>query len=196
MHTRRLISFLLGLWFALVLTIGAVTMKSVQIAQQISKTPPGPPSRALVLVGEPMTERIFVFIADEINRTLLETSGLVELAIVFTVACLLFFQNYNRTATILAGVLLLAAFASQFLLTPQLVAQARVLDFRPDEMMLSDRARHANLIRLSGILTVFRLLCGAWITGILLYRGPNSRMRRRGDKIDAIDNSEHSHIDG
>jgi hypothetical protein len=196
MHTRRLITFLLGLWFALILTIGTVTTVSLHVAQNVAKTPPGPPSRALVLVGQPMTAQIFQFIASEINRTLFEMAGIAELAVVFALACLLLFNNYSRTATILAGVLLLMTFASQFLLVPQMVAQGRLIDFRPDDMMLTEVARFASVRRLFGLLAVLRILCVVWISGILLFRGPNSRMRRRGSKVDTVDDAKNSHIDG
>lgn len=148
--------------------------------------------RALQTIGEPMTEQLFRYVAAEINRTLFEASGLAELGLVFAIACLLFLQNYSRPATLLAGVLLLAALASHFLVTPQVVAQGRILDFRGPDAMLVERARFAKLHTMYGVLTIFRLLCGAGITGILLYR----RSRRRGDKVDGIDHAENGHIDG
>lgn len=195
MHTRRLIALLLGLWFALVVTTGVTATVSQQVARNVAKSLPGPPARALVLVGQPMTEEIFTYVANEVNRTLIEMSGLAELAVVFALASLLFLSNYSRTATILAALLLLAAFASQFLLGPQLVAQGRLIDFRPEDMMLGERARFANVHRLHNVLTIFRLLCGACIAGILLFRGPGSRMRRRVSKVDEVDDAKNSHVD-
>jgi len=196
MHTRRLITFLIGAWFTLILTIAGVATTSSQVAQNVAKAPPGEAARALFVVGEPMTQAMFAYVASEINRTLFEFSGLAELGIVFTLAAILLLTNYSRTATVLAGVMLLTAFASHLLLTPQVVSQGRILDFRPVEMMLADRARFANLQMLFGVLIAFRILTGVWIAGVLLYRGPNSRMRRRRGDVDAIDNTENSHVNG
>ncbi|MFN0100955.1 MAG: hypothetical protein ACKV2U_02575 [Bryobacteraceae bacterium] len=195
MHTRRFITFLLGAWFALVITIAVVASTGFQVAGRTSKSPPGEAARAVIAIGEPMAERLFRYVAAEINRTLFQATGLAELALLLALTCLLFLQNYSRVATILAGVLLLAACASYFLLTPQVVAHGRILDFRPAAELLTDRARFKNLHMMYGLLTVFRLLCAAWITGILLFRGPNSRMRRRFGNVDAIDNAEDGHVD-
>jgi hypothetical protein len=196
MHTRRLITFLLGAWFTLILTIGGVATIAFQVAHNVSKAPPGEAALALHAVEEPMREPLFRYAAAEINRKLFELTGLGELAILFALASLLLLQNYSRAATILAGVMLLAATASYFLLTPQVVALGRILDFRPVEMALEDRARFAKVHMLYGATTVFRLLCGVWLGGIMLYRGSNSRMRRRRGNGDTVDNSQDSHIDG
>ena len=145
-------------------------------------------------VPGPMVEQMFRYVAAEINRTLFEVSGLLELGILSALVSILLLQNYNRAATTLAGLLLVAAVASHFLLTPQVVAQGRVLDFRPVDMLVADRARFARLHMLYGGLTIFRLLAGALLTGIMLYRGPNSRMWRRKGNIDAVDDAENGHV--
>ncbi len=192
MHTRRLITFLLGVWFALVISVSAVSMASLQVANNTAKSPPGEPARALFVIGEPMTEQLFRYIASEINRSLFETSGLIELALILTIGIILFLQNYSRPATVLAGVLLLAVCASHFLLTPQVVSLGRILDFRPAEMMVAERARLARLNMFYGALVAFRLICGCAITAILLHR----KSRRRSGKVDSIDHAEDGHIDG
>ncbi|MBI2689429.1 MAG: hypothetical protein HYX27_24240 [Acidobacteria bacterium] len=193
MHIRRLITFLLGVWFTMVVTIGVVASTTFKVATYAAKSPPGEPARALFLIGEPMTEKLFRFIAAEINRTMFETSGLIELGLVFAIVSLLFLQNYSRLATTIAGVLLLAACASHFLLTPQVVALGRILDFRAEGMMVQERTRFANLHMAYGLLTIFRLACGVWITGIFLNR--RSR-RRNGQKIEVIDDADNGHVDG
>jgi hypothetical protein len=192
MHTRRLITFLLGVWFTLVISIAFISLASLQVAGNTAKSPPGEPARALFVIGEPMTEQLFRYIASEINRTLFETGGLIELILVLVIGITLFLQNYSRSATILAGVLLLGVCASHFLLTPQVVSIGRILDFRPADMMSAERERLTRLNILYSSLTVFRLLCGGAITAILLHR----KSRRRSGKIDSIDHAEDSHIDG
>lgn len=190
MHTRRLITFLLGAWFALVLTVAGVAMTGTNVAVIISKSPPPEPGRALNVIGQPMTEELFHFVAAEVNRAVFEATGLFELVLVLVLSILLFVSNYNRTATILSSVLLLAVCSSHFLVTPQLVAQGRLLDFRPVEMMLNERVRFANVERLFAGLMIFRVICATWISVILIHRGQNSRMRRRStDKVDAVDHA-------
>jgi hypothetical protein len=196
MHTRRLITFLLGAWFAVVLTVLFVTSAGNQVAGNIAKTPPAEPGRALVLIGEPMTEKLFRYVASEINRTMLESGGWAELVLVSALVGLLFLQNYNRQATIVSAVLFLGVCATKFLLTPQVVGQGRMLDFRALDLLVAERARFSNLQMAYGVLTALKLVCGAWIGVILLYRGPNSRMRRRRSNVDAVDDAENGHVNG
>jgi hypothetical protein len=172
--------------------MAAVATTGPHVAGITAKSPPGEAARALTVVGEQMTEQLFRYVASEINRTVLETGGLLELGLVFIIALTLFLQNYSRPATILAGVLLLAVFASHFLLTPQLVSQGRILDFRPAETMQAERIRFGQLKIMHTVLVVFRVLCGTAITAIFV----NRRSRRRGGKVDGIDNTEDGHIDG
>jgi hypothetical protein len=172
MHTRRLIAFLLGVWFALVGTIGVVTA-----------------------VGQRLDSGAAKPAAAEVSRILFESFGLVEVALLFAILCLLFLQNYSRAATILAGVVLLLAVASHFLLTPDVVAYGRILDFRAANEAATERARFANLQRMFGILAVLRLAGSGGVTGILLHRRRESRTRRRSDKVDTVNHAENSHVD-
>lgn len=171
-----------------------MALLSPRVADNISKTPPDVPARALNVIGEKMTGQIFVFVAAEIQRTVCEISGWAEIILVFILAFLLFIQNYSRLATVLSGVLFVAAVAAHFLITPQLIAQSRTLDFRPEEMMLLERARLSSLNYLYATMIGFRLLVGAWMTGVMIYRGSNSRLRRRTSRVDAIDDAENSHV--
>ena len=195
MHTRRLITFLLGAWYALTLCVAAFAPISATVADRVSKAPPGEASRALMVVGETMSNQLFLYVASEINRTGLEYFGLVELGILFTMSSFLLLQNYSKTATILAGVMLLTALASHFLVVPQVVAQGRLLDFRAAETMLPERANFSEIHHLFTGVTVLRLLCGAWIGGLLLFRGPNSRIHRQRGQRDAVDHAQDSHVD-
>lgn len=192
MHTRRLITFLLGAWSVLLLSTGFVASMSVRVAGNTAKEPPAEAARALHVIGEPVTEQTFRFLAMEINRTLLEAAGLLELLLVLAIALLLFLQNYSRAATLVCTVMLLAALASHFLLTPQLIAQGRLLDFRPAELMLADRARLDRLHLLFGAVSLFRVACGTAIAFLLLRRGN----RRRGQQVHEVNYAQHGHIDG
>jgi hypothetical protein len=196
MHTRRFITFLLGAWFTLILTVAGETAMGFQVANKVAKAQPGEAVPALSLVGESMTNQLFQYVAAEINRRLLEVSGVAELGILLALTSILLLQDYSRVASILAGMLLLAAIASHFLLTPHIVAQGRILDFRGAEAMITERTRFTNIHRLYWVVMVFRLLCGIGITALMMYRGSNSHLRRRRGDGDTVDNTEDGHVNG
>lgn len=192
MHTRRAITFLLGIWFATVISVGLVATNNFSVALSVAKTPPIEAARAVGEMGETMTEQLFRFLAAETNRKLFEVSGLLEIGLLALLLGILLVQKYGNRMTVLAGMLMLAALASHFLLTPQVVSLGRILDFRAAGTMLDERSRFANMHMAFGILGLFRLAIAGWLTGILLVRGPNSR-RRRGE-IDEVDHADNRHI--
>ena len=177
MHTRRFTALLLGAWFGLVCAIGAVSLLSSRIANSLARpAAPGPDPAPL-----------FRYAAAELIRALYDGFGLVELALLFALFCLLFLRNDSRPATILACLMLLTALASQFLLAPQVIAYGRMLDFRAAGDAAVEHARYANLQRMFGALALLRLACGGAVAAILLHRRRDVRNRRRGDQIDPVD---------
>jgi len=196
MHVRRAITFLLGCWFATVTVVAINAGVSFSIAEVASKTPPSELARPLSMMSEFEARQFPRYIASEINRSMFERFGLIELALVLAIAITLFMHGYSRAATVLSGVLLLLVCASSFLLTPQLVAQGRVLDFRAAEMFQEERARFANIHALYGVLTLLRLACGGGITWIMLNRSRSAYRRRSPDEIYAVDNANNGEVDG
>lgn len=194
MHTRRVITFLLGVWFASIILIALIASANFSVAHSVATLPPPEAARAVTELGAPMTEQLLRFLAAETNRKLFEVGGLCEIGLLFGLLGILLLQNYGRRMTVLAGVLVLAALASHFLLTPQVVSLGRILDFRAAGTMLDERARFANMHMAFGMLGLFRLGVASWLTGILLVRGPNTRVRRRRGDVDEVDHAEDRHI--
>jgi hypothetical protein len=196
MHVRRAITFLLGCWFATVTVVAINAGISFDVAEIAAKTPPGELSRPLAMLTEFEARQFPRYIASEVNRAMFERFGLIELALVIAIALTLFLHGYSRAATILAGVLFIMVCASSFLLTPQMVAQGRVLDFRPAEMFQDERARFANLHRLYGAFTLLRIACGSGIAWIMLKRSRSAYKRRSPGEIYAVNHTDDGEIDG
>lgn len=196
MHVRRAITFLLGCWFATVTVVAVNAGISFDVAEIAAKTPPGELARPLAMLTEFEARQFPRYIASEVNRAMFERFGLIELGLVIAIALTLFMHGYSRPATVLSGVLFILVCASSFLLTPQLVAQGRVLDFRAAEMFQDERERFARLHMLYGTLTLLRLACGAAITWIMLKRSRSAYKRRSPDEIYAVNNADDGEIDG
>ncbi|MBM3787982.1 MAG: hypothetical protein FJW30_26840 [Acidobacteria bacterium] len=196
MHIRRAISFLLGCWFATVLVVAVNAGFSFRVADSTVTEPPAEMAKLLGSMPETSARQYPRFVASEINRAMFERFGLIELALIILIGLSLFLHGYSRAATILSGILLVAVCASNFLITPQLVGQGRILDFRPLELFGEERERFANLHAIYGGLTLFRLLCGSGIAWFLLKRGRNTYRRRSTGEIYAVNNADDSQIDG
>lgn len=196
MHVRRAIAFLLGCWFATVTVVAINAGISFAVAEVAVSTPPSELARPLSTMTEFEARQFPRYIASEINRGMFERFGLIELGLAIAIALTLLMHGYSRPATILSGVLLILVCASTFLLTPQLVAHGRVLDFRAPGMFLEERQHFANIHTAYGILTLLRLACGAGITWIMLKRSRSAYKRRSTDEIYAVDNTDDSKIDG
>lgn len=194
MHTRRLITWLLGLWLGLAAMSGAMATLSFRTAGTVLKHFPSEAEPLMNRLGETGARELLRFQAAEFNRAMFEWTGLVTLGIGFVIAILLLFQNYSRKTIIFGFVLLLAECAGQFLLTPQMTALGRTLDFRSDAAP-AERAQFAGLHQIFGAAALLRIGSALTITVLLIRRGSGLRGRRRGEEIDAVDDSDDGHID-
>jgi hypothetical protein len=184
MHTRRVIGFLLGAWFVLAAGIAGVWVTATRVAEAVAKAPPAEAAKALEDAGPELTGHILRFAGTEVARAVLEVGGWVEVALLFALLFTLFLQNYSRPATVMMAVVFLAALGSHLLLSPQIVASGRLLDFRPGDFGDMERARLANVQMMHWAVLGVRLALGLGVTGILVRRRSGSGMRRRRDDID------------
>ena len=184
MHTRRFIGFLLGAWFALAAGVAGVWATATRVASSLAKAPPAEAAKALEEAGPELTGHIFRFAGTEVGRAVLETGGWLEVALLFALLFTLFIQNYSRAATVMMAVVFLAAVGAHLLLTPQIVASGRLLDFRDGDFGVMERARLTNVQLLHWVLLGVRLALGLGVTAILVRRSSVSGMRRRRDDVD------------
>jgi hypothetical protein len=170
-HFRRLACLLLGAWLAAGFFMAMVATQnfrsvdrllakpSIVAAQQLDKLGPGP-ARALLR-----------YQVSEQNRWYFETWGFAEIILgVALFSVLLFGSTETKFSLVLSLLMLLIALAQRLMLTPEIVALGRLIDFLPAGVASADRARFWMLHTVFSGAEVLKWVLGLIITVKLLIR--------------------------
>jgi len=132
---------------------------SILAAQQLGKLGPGP-ARALLR-----------YQVSEQNRWYFETWGFAEIILgVALFSVLLFGSTETKFTLLLSLLMLLIALAQRLLLTPEIVALGRLIDFLPTGVASAERARFWMLHTVFSGVEVLKWVLGLIITVKLLFR--------------------------
>lgn len=195
MHSRRLIALLLGFWLAGLLMVAYVASLSFRTVDVVMENPPHEASKWMESLGKDRSRLLLRHGGSEVNRSLFETWGNADVALCGLLLITIVMNKSGKPLMILAAVLLLAGLASTFLLTPQVVAVGRLLDFRPPIPVPPEKAQFGALHGMYSGLAVVRILIALGMSAILLHRSQRSRTRRsRLDDVDLINDADHGHI--
>src|SRR5258708_7565827 len=142
MHSRRVATFILGLWFAGMLCIGASTVIGYRVVDQSLKLPPQEISRSLSMMGEALSQQMVNYFVSEINRSMFEIWGFCEMILVAGLGIYLVLYNQRMLALTLTALMMLSACGSHFLVTPQVIAIGRILDFQPPTQLPHEHSQY------------------------------------------------------
>jgi hypothetical protein len=197
MHSRRFLAFFVGLWLASLLTVTYVTAFSARTVNAVMENPPHEASKWVDILGKDRTHTLLLHNTAEVNRSILESWGYADLVLCVFILITAVMIKSGKPVIILATLLTVLCFASVFLLTPQVVAVGRLLDFRPGFPVPPERAQFASLNGMFNGVSAIRFLSAVAMVTLLVHRSQKTRLRRRSgglDEIDPIDHANHSHI--
>jgi hypothetical protein len=188
MHIRRFVSFLLGGWLA-----GSFFMLFVatQNFRQVDRLLANPAANAKTMLDSlgPGGRQLLRYLVGEQNRFYFDSWETVQLVLGTAVfVLLLFFTSARRLWLILTLVLLILVAGMHWLLTPQISAFGRVLDFVSPADGETVRRRFWAL---------HNIYSGAEVTKIALLlllsvRFLFGRQTRRGDVVEDLDEVDHA----
>jgi hypothetical protein len=197
MFSRRFACFLLGMWLAGgFLTAWLAFENSRTVDRLMSRADPAAMLRIKVL-GTSETSVLLRYEAAEQNRRMFELWEIAQLALgSFLFFFLLFGTNEGKGSLVVALIMLAVVIAQRFYLTPELTSNGRVVDFTPDNVYSSFRARAVVLQGGYMGAEIGKWVLGILLTVILLARG-RGQTRSKGvwNQFNVIDKADHSHID-
>jgi hypothetical protein len=196
MHSRRFLAFFVGLWLAGLLVVTTVTAFSTRTVNAVMEVPPHEASRWIDILGKERTRSLLLHNTAELNRSILEYWGYADVVLCVFVLITAVMIKSGKPVMTAAAVIAILGLASVFLLTPQVVAVGRLLDFRPDFPVAPERAQFASLNGMFNGINTIRILASAVMVGLLLRRSEKPRTRRssRLEEIDPVNHPNHSHI--
>lgn len=196
MHSRRFLAFFVGLWLAGLLVVSYVTAFSSRTVNFVMENPPHEASRWVDILGKDRTRTLLQHYDAEVNRSLLEAWGYADLVLCVFILITAVMIKSGKPAMIAAALLLVLCLASVFLLTPQVVAVGRLLDFRSHFPVPPERAQFASLNGMLLGVSFVRVLTAAILAAVLMHRSQKPRSRRvsRLDEIDPVNHPNYRHI--
>lgn len=160
-RSRRLACFLLGLWVGAGLWTAWTAIESVHSVDRLLARSDPVARLEIKELGPARARLLLEYEAAEMTRSHVETWEMVQILLGgFFFFFLLFGTNANKFALLLALLMLVAVLCERLLLTPELVALGRSIDFAP---AAADRGRFSALRVVYLAIELFK-----WALGIVL----------------------------
>jgi hypothetical protein len=193
MHTRRMATFLLGIWLGcsalmiwfqfqnLRFAAGLLTAPS-ESAAEITKKLPEAELRLMLRYQAAEQSRRYTYLWEE-----------AEIVLALALGGSLFLGTQKRVLPlILCAAMLLVVVFQHVGVTPELAYRSRLADFPPGDNTAAVLLRMYALEQVYAWVEGAKLVLGAVLTGYLFV----FRARRSRKQIHTIDHPDHSHVDG
>lgn len=191
MHLRRLASFLIGAWLGCGLFMALVATHNFRGVDQLLEHPSAPAAKIVTAIGQDSARMLLRYQVSELNRWYFETWDSAQLALgVLLLFLLLFGTTENKYTLLLAALMLVIVAFDRFVLTPQIAAEGRALDFSHNP----HAPGHARFWVLHGAYSGLELI--KWLLAVLLLM--RMLLRHSGNarqKVNVIDKANHCHVD-
>ncbi|MCA2962926.1 MAG: hypothetical protein ACK58M_06495 [Acidobacteriota bacterium] len=196
MHSRRILSFMLGVWFAGLVGVTLFTTFRPRLAYAMVDNPPYEAAKWIEVLTKERTATLLRHYDAEVGRQVLESWRYADLLLGTLLLVSAVMSKSGKPTLIGSALLLLLGLVSAFLLTPQVVAVGRLLDFRAVGIDTPDRQQFTALNRMFHSIGFLRFLIAAAMAALLFARAPRSRSSRssRADQVDSIDYTYNGHI--
>jgi hypothetical protein len=172
MHSRRLACLLLGLWLGGGLLMQWVTRESLLGVDRVLAQPDPAATLRIKVLGRDQVRLLLRYEVSEQNRYNLELWEIVQvvLAAIFFFF-LLFGTSEGKFSLTLALLLLVLVVAQRFVLTPEMKAMGRMLDFGSPSAVVGERAKYGVMHYAYLVVEASKWTLQAVLGFILITRG-------------------------
>jgi len=178
-RTRRLITFLLGLWCGGLLLVAIVAPTSFSAAETVMRIPPPALEKVLEAVGPAAAREVLRYQVGEVNRLVFGVWGWLQLAASAAVLLLLvFLSNAGKAAVGVAGAMVALAALMNFFLIPRIALMTRMAALTAEARARADAGMFAVLHGGFALLQVVLLA----LMGVLLFLLFRSRTGSRNGR--------------
>jgi len=168
-RTQAMAIAVLGVWIGIMLLMWFVAAASFSTVDRVLRGSPPQLIEATQSVGPGQTRTVLRYLASEINRTCFRAYGWAQIVLAAFLILLLWRQTpRDGLALRVAGAMLGLALILTLIVTPQIVALGRSIDFVPRNPPPPEMARfrllHGTFTALDGLKLIGGLgLLGRWI---------------------------------
>ena len=189
MHTRRLLTAVLGAWLAGTALVAYVATDNFAHAAQVLQSKDPKVRRMVQLLGEKDARQLLRHEASEMNRTYFSRWQETQLLLCVVIIGMLFQARAKAPSFAMAGVMLLATMGNYFAVTPNVIGLGSLMDFSGPEEFPIERARFAAMHSAYGGIELVKIGLAA---ALLVAYSRRTGKRRASSKtlIDEIDEIE------
>jgi hypothetical protein len=186
-HTRRLATFLLGIWLGCSVLIGIIAIQNLRLPGAILASPSDQASQIAEKIGPEDTRLLLRHQAAEQNRTYFSHWEEVEIFLGLALALSLFLGTQRRILPlVLCGLLLMLVLFEHSRLTPELIFRGREADFPPGSASCGMQQRVWALDQVYAGVEVVKLLIGGILAGYLFIFRTRQRVRKPVNASDPV----------
>lgn len=187
MFTRRLATFLLGIWIGCCLLIDFQALQKDRAVAKVMDNPSDQARTRITAVPE-MAGQLLRHMAGEQVRSLRSDWEVVQGVIAVTTVVLMVFTDQRKPAAIALGVVMGAlAFIQHFMITPEWNFVGRELDFLDERASFTVASRNWTLTQIYGGTEILKLLLGGMLASY--FFAMESTVKRRKSRHRSQDES-------
>ena len=191
MHTRRIVTFLLGIWVGCSLLLGYLTLENLRSPNLVLSSPAQAEAKTIEKIGQEDARLLLRHLAMEQSRSYLGAWEDAQLVLGVVLLLLLLMSSQTRMFPVLMAVaMLLAVLFQHFAVLPEMIFRGREADFPPGSANIDIQARVWTLAQFYFGLEAAKMIVACILTSYLFvfYANPNrSKSRRRSSASRAIE---------
>ena len=192
-------TLILGAWIGCGLLMAYLILHNMQSPERVTAAPTQPAARLMQRLGQDGTRLLLRYQAMELSRNWLYVWENIQFVLGIVLLVFLQIGTQKRILPLaFCGFMLLLLGIQHFGIGSELTYRGREADFPPGNADLAIQARAWALEQMYAMLEGLKLLIGAVLAGYLLvFRASTRSVRSRSrKKVEAVDDSDHGHVDG
>ncbi len=194
MNTRRLVAFLLGAWIAGSILMAIVATQNFRSVDRLLKDPSPKAERVVRALGHDTARKFLRYHSAELNRSYFGAWEKAQLALGGVTFLLMLFTTTVGWPPLAANLLAAGVVAAQhWVLTVRIVWYGRAIDFLDAAVRSPERQKFDTLHELYAGMELLKLALLLGLTARFLW-GHGRRRSRVEEDIDAVDDTDHRHV--
>ncbi|MEO8099064.1 MAG: hypothetical protein ABI811_15280 [Acidobacteriota bacterium] len=191
MFTRRVATFVLGMWIGCALLLDLICLQNARFADLLV-TNPADGARALMLkIGAENATSLLHHMAGQQARAFLYNWEIAQFVAAAVLILLLLFSDQKKVAPAsMGGVMVLLLAVQHFLFTPQMNALGLQADFLAESAAFSVRTQLITMTQIYGVIEALKLAVGGALASYLfVMQSTVVRKRRHSSRSESLESS-------
>jgi hypothetical protein len=189
MFSRRLATFVLGIWMGCCALVDILALEGHRITRQVLDNPSPEVKGVLTKAGDAPVATLTHHVASEQTRATFETWEQAQMILALIMVIMLVFTDQRKILAIaMCGAMFLVVVAQHFGVTPDLNIVGRSADFLAENASFNVRTQIWTLTQIYGALETFKLVVGGVLASYFFgmestVKRSKSRRTRASDEV-------------